>query len=218
VKNLNPKRFAWVLFGVFVLSFLLIAMWSGKTIDDLWSAVAIAYKTIPVMLGAVAVFVSSAWRWRIFRGWLVPFPDLNGTWHGTIQTTWTDPQTGSIPGPIPAVLTIKQSFIRLSCVMRTAEMTSRSCFADFWLDRDEQIRMLGYSYHSTPLPSVVDRSALHDGTVVLEIVGNPARKLKGQYWTSRKTTGEVKLEFKTRMLMEEFPGRLGPHPVSGRME
>jgi hypothetical protein len=218
MKNLHPKRFALVLFGVFALSFVVVAMWSGKTIDDLWSALAIAYRTIPIMLGAVAIFVTQAWRWRIFRGWLVPFPDLNGTWQGTIQTTWSDPQTGAIPGPIPAVLTIKQSFIRLSCVMRTAEMTSRSCFADFWLDGDEQIKMLGYSYHSTPIPSVVDRSAPHDGTVVLEIVGSPAKKLKGQYWTSRKTTGEVRMEFKKEELSEEFPGRLGPHPVSGRTQ
>lgn len=218
MKNLHPKRFALVLFGAFALSFVVVAMWNGKTIDDLWSALAIAYTTIPIMLGAVAIFVTQAWRWRIFRGWLVPFPDLNGTWQGTIQTTWSDPQTGAIPGPIPAVLTIKQSFIRLSCVMRTAEMTSRSCFADFWLDGDEQIKMLGYSYHSTSIPSVVDRSAPHDGTVVLEIVGSPAKKLKGQYWTSRKTTGEVRMEFKKAELSEEFPGRLGPHPVSGRTQ
>ncbi len=218
MRNLHPKRFAFVLFGVFALSFVVVAMWSGKTIDDLWSALAIAYKTVPVMLGAVAIFVTQAWRWRIFRGWLVPFPDLNGTWQGTIQTTWSDPQTGAIPGPIPTVLTIKQSFIRLSCVMRTAEMTSRSCFADFWLDGDEQIKMLGYSYHSTPIPAVVDRSAPHDGTVVLEIIGNPAKKLKGQYWTSRKTTGEVRMEFKKEELSEEFPGRLGLHPVSGRTQ
>jgi hypothetical protein len=218
MKNLHPKRFALVLFGLFVVVFILISILSGRTVDDLWSALGIAYKTIPIMLGATAVFVSSAWRWPIFRGWLVPFPNLNGTWHGTIQTTWSDPQTGAIPRPIPAILTIKQSFTRLSCVMRTAEMTSRSCFTDFWLDGDEQMRMLGYSYHSTPSPSVVERSAPHDGTVVLEIVGNPAKKLKGHYWTSRKTTGEVRMEFKKKELSEEFPGRLGPHPVSGRTE
>lgn len=62
MKNLHPKRFAFVLFGVFALSFVVVAIWSGKTIDDLWSALAIAYRTIPIMLGAVAIFVTQAWR------------------------------------------------------------------------------------------------------------------------------------------------------------
>lgn len=29
-------------------------------------------------------------------------------------------------------------------VMRTAEMCSRSYFADFWIDRDQQLQKLGY--------------------------------------------------------------------------
>jgi hypothetical protein len=55
--------------------------------------------------------------------------------------------------------------------MRTAEMASRSFLADFWLDGDEQIRKLGYSYMSTPLPSVAHRSQPHSGTMVFEIIG-----------------------------------------------
>ena len=158
MKNLRAKRFALVLFGVFSVCFIFVALESGKTVNDLWIALAIAYKTIPLVLAAVGLFVTHGWRWGIFRRWLVPFPDLNGTWQGTIQTTWKNPQSGNVPGPIPVILTIKQSFIHISCVMRTAEMTSRSYLADFWLDGDEQIRKLGYSYHSTSLPSVADRS------------------------------------------------------------
>lgn len=218
MKNLNPKRFALVFFAVFAVCFVIVAIQSGKTVDDLWSALAIAYKTIPLVLATVGVFVAQAWRWRIFRGWLVPFPDLNGTWQGTIQTTWENPETGEVPGTIPVILTIKQSFTRLSCVMRTAEMTSRSYLADFWLDGDEQIRKIGYSYHSTPLPSVADRSQPHDGTIVFEIVGTPAEKLKGVYWTSRKTSGEVSLHFREKKLLEEFPKNLGTHSVSGKRQ
>jgi hypothetical protein len=112
--------------------------------------------------------------------------------------------------------TVKQSFIRISCVMRTAEMTNRSHLADFWLDGDEQIRMLGYSYHSKPLPTIADRSQPHDGTIVFELVGNPVEKLKGTYWTERKTTGEVVLIFREQTRLEEFPSDVGKHPVSGK--
>ena len=216
MKNLNTKRFALIIFGVFVICFCIVAYQSGKSIEDPWSLLVIANKTISVLLIVIGFFVSYAWRWRIFRKWLVPFPDLNGTWQGTIQTTWKNPETGMIPAAIPVILTINQSFIRISCVMRTAEMTSRSFLADFWLDGDEQIQMLGYSYHSKPLPSVQDRSQSHDGTIVFELVGEPIQKLKGSYWTSRKTTGEIVLTFREKNRLDEFPSDLGKHPVSGK--
>jgi hypothetical protein len=216
MKNLKPKSLTLCLFVVFAVSYILAALISGKGVTDLWSAVIIAYKAVPIVVGVATLFVVRAWRWRIFHPWLVPFPDLNGTWQGKIQTTWRDPNTGQTPGPIPAILTIKQSFVRVSCVMRTSEMASRSFLADFWLDADEQIRRLGYSYISAPLPSVVHRSKPHYGTMVFEIIGNPANKLTGVYWTDRGTTGKVILTFRQRDLLEEMPDDLGPHPVSDR--
>lgn len=216
MKNLNPKRFALALFVVFAICFVVVAFRSGRSVTDLWSALAIAYKAVPLVVLIAGFFVSYAWRWKCFRGWLVPFPDLNGTWQGSIQTTWKNPDTGASPAPIPVILTIKQSFTRISCVMRTAEMTSRSYLADFWLDGDEQVRMLGYSYHSKPSPTVADRSQPHDGTFVFELVNDPVEKLKGTYWTARKTTGEVVLSFRGNRRLEEFPSDLGKHPVSGK--
>jgi hypothetical protein len=162
------------------------------------------------------VFSLHAWKWPIFRNWLVPFPYLEGTWQGNIQTTWKDPKTGEIPGPIPVILTIKQSFVRISCVMRTAEMTSRSYFADFWLDSDEQLRKLGYCYTSAPSVTVAERSQAHDGTMALEIIGDPVEKLRGTYWTTRKTTGEVTLTFRCRQRLHEYPDALGEHPMKGK--
>ena len=100
--------------------------------------------------------------------------------------------------------------------MRTAEMTSRSYFADFWLDSDEQLRKLGYCYASTPLPSVAERSQPHDGTMSLEILGEPVEKLNGIYWTTRKTTGEVTLSLRSRERLDEFPTDLGEHPMKGK--
>lgn len=217
MKNLNLKRFALTIFAVFAASFCLVAYLSGKNVFDLWAVLVIAYKTIPIVLAVIAMFVTHFWRYKIFQGWLVPFPDLNGTWQGEIQTTWKNPETNEIPAPIPVILTVKQSFVRISCVMRTAEMTSHSYLADFWLDGNEQIRMLGYSYHSKPLPSVQHRSQPHDGTIVLEIIGNPVGKLKGNYWTARKTTGEVTLTFREKNRLDEFPNDLGAHPVSGKI-
>jgi hypothetical protein len=98
--------------------------------------------------------------------------------------------------------------------MRTAEMTSHSFLADFWLDGDEQVRKLGYSYRSSPLPTVRERSQPHEGTAVFEIVGNPAKRLKGVYWSDRKTTGEITLDFINRNQRDEYMASLGEHPMS----
>lgn len=152
MKNLKAKPFALFLFVLFSICFAIKVWLSDKPLSDVWSILKISYGTIPVILLLGGGFVFYAWKWCIFRNWLVPFPNLNGTWQGYLQTTWRNPETGQVAGPIPVILTVKQSFIRISCVMRTAEMTSRSFLADFWLDRDEQIHRLGYSYHSTPLP------------------------------------------------------------------
>ncbi|MGZ5200050.1 MAG: Cap15 family cyclic dinucleotide receptor domain-containing protein [Telluria sp.] len=215
MKNLNGQRFALAIFVVFALSFAGLYFGSAGAKNTL-AVLQTAYKAVPVVVFVAGIFAKFGWRLRVFRGWLVPFPDLNGTWEGTLQTTWRDPETGNIPGPIPAILTVQQTFTRISCVIRTDEMTSRSYLADFWLDENEQIRMLGYSYHSKPKATVQHRSAQHDGTMVLELIGNPVEKLKGQYWTMRKTTGEAIFVFRQKERLEEMPSELGPHPMSAR--
>lgn len=215
MKNLKAKPFAFFFFGLFAVCFIGLAYVTGTPVTDIQSALKTAYKTIPVVLLLWLSFTAYAWRWRVFRGWLVPFPDLDGTWQGTIQTTWKDANSAT-PGPIPVILTIKQSFGRVSCVMRTAEMSSWSYLADFWLDTDEQIRKLGYCYTSSPSLAVAERSQPHDGTMVLEIIGEPVEKLKGIYWTTRKTTGEVTLTYRYAKRLGEFPSDLGDHPMKGK--
>lgn len=216
MKNLNVKRFALLVFVLFALCFCAIAFLDGQSSFDVLQVIRIAYQTIPIILLAIMMFTSYAWKWKIFNSWLVPYPNLNGTWQGSIQTTWRNPETGQLPGAIPVILSIKQSFTRISCVMRTAEMTSRSYLADFWLDGDDQIRMLGYSYHSRPMPTVVERSQPHDGTVVFDLIGRPVTKLNGRYWTERKTTGEILLTFRCKERLDAFPDDVGEHPVSGK--
>ena len=216
MRNLRIKPFALVTLMAFVLCVVVVSFVTGKQIIGIESAVVIGYKAIPLLVALAVFFGTHAWKWRIFRGWLVPFPDLNGTWQGVLTTTWERLDAPQPPPPIPAILTIKQSFTRISCVMRTAEMTSRSFLADFWLDGDEQIRMLGYNYRSDPSPLVGERSPPHSGTAIFEIVGKPVAKLNGRYWTTRGTAGEITLTLRERELVEEFPHDLPAHPVSGK--
>jgi len=214
MKNLNIKTFVAVFLAISAALWLGIAYGTGVQLSKLWDFVKILPKVVSIDVIIVSLFVKWGWKWKYLQGWLVPFPDLNGTWQGTIQTTWKNPETGSTPGSIPTILTIKQSFTKISCVMRTAEMQSHSYIEGFKLEDDEQIRQLAYSYTSKPRPTVRERSAPHDGAMVLDIIGKPVDKLKGRYWTERKTTGEVELTFREKKLLDDFPADLGVHPMS----
>jgi hypothetical protein len=208
MKNLNKVLFVWILVGFSVLVWLLLALRASVTISDGVKLLKLLPTVIAADAIALGVFVKWLWRCKLLHGWLVPFPDLNGTWQGTIKTTWVDPKTGEHPAAIPVILCIKQSFISISCVMRTREMTSHSYCSDFVLDADSQLKKLAYSYKSWPRATVVDRSPPHDGTIIFDIVGDPPHKLNGQYWTARKTTGEIDLTYRCKECLEEFPSDL----------
>ena len=179
------------------------------------------YKTFPKVVTIdtllIGLFSKYLWNWKYFQNWLVPFPDLNGTWKGFIHTTWVDPITNERPDKIPTLLTINQNFFSISCVMRTGEMTSRSIISEFSIDEENQLKRLIYTYDSNPIATVRDRSPQHCGTIYLD-VNNGKNILKGEYWTGRKTTGEVRLEFWKKEKLDYYPDELGEHPVSKNRE
>ena len=100
-----------------------------------------ALKEIPHVVFIYAIiyvlFTTWAWRWRMFSGWLIPFPDLEGTWRGTVVSTWRDPETGQAPPPIEAMLVIRQKFDSISCTLFTAESESQSNAAALQLEEGQ---------------------------------------------------------------------------------
>ena len=214
MKNLNMKPFFYLLAGFSSIVLFLAAMIQGFDLRNFIDVM----RLIPIVATAdgIAYFIFTAWlwRWNAFQGWLVPFPDLNGTWQGYIRTNWKDAE-GKSPGSIPAILTIKQSFGRISCVMRTEEMESHSYLEGFCISSDAQVRQLCYSYTSRPKATLRDRSTPHDGTMLLNIIGKPVHKLEGEYWTQRQTAGTVTLSYRTSQLLDEMPSDLPKHPMTG---
>jgi len=213
MKNLNMKPFLYLLAGFSAIVLFVAALVQGFDLRNFLDVL----QLIPsvAMADGIAYFIFTVWLWRLkhLQVWLIPFPDLNGTWQGTIQTNWKDAD-GNTPGPIPAILTIKQSFARMSSVMRTAEMESHSYLEGFCIDKDAQVRRLCYSYTSRPKAALRARSTPHDGTMLFNITGKPVHKLEGEYWTQRETTGAVTLTFRTNELLDEFPDDLPGHPMN----
>ena len=214
MKNINVKYFLYLIVGIsFITFFILLWIKNVETIN-LEAVVDLLPTVITVDVVFLGVFSKYLWKIKLLRDWLVPFPNLNGTWKGHINTTWDDPLTKQRPESIPAILTIKQSFFNVSCVMRTAEMTSRSIVSDFVLDKENQVKRLFYSYDSNPIQTVKERSPQHCGTVVFDIVENSKIVLKGEYWTGRKTTGDIELTFWKKEHLDYYSSLMGEHPVS----
>lgn len=213
MKNINIKYLVYLLLGISGVAWYCIGLFSGVDLSKFWEFIKLLPNVAMVDLFFIGIFVKWAWKWKILHDWLVPFPNLEGTWQGTILSSWINPKTNDKVAPIPCILSIKQSFTKISCVMRTHEMASHSFGEEFRIEADNQIRQLCYSYTSRPLPSINNRSQIHDGTIVLSIIGKPVKKLSGHYWTARKSTGEIELIYRCKEILDEMPEDMTQHPM-----
>ncbi len=151
--------------------------------------------------------VEAMWRWfwqkiPVMNRWV--FPDLNGTWRGELVSTWKNPETGQSPPPIPVTFWIKQGIFSISVRMKTGESRSYStrCLAE--ADRKARIFRLWYAYDNRPDAEVSHRSARHEGAAWLELdMGSHPDQLVGQYFTQRKTNGDIRVKQFSRDIIEE---------------
>ena len=214
MRNVTLKNSLYMLVGTSAIAWFAIAYISELDLSKIIDFFGLIPKVVSFDLLIIAVFVKWGWKHKIFRGWLVPFPNLNGSWVGFIYSDWINPETGAKPTPIPVTLTVNQSFFHISTMMRTGEMESSSYSEGFLIDPDRQIKILSYIFTSKPRLSLNARSIPHDGAAVFQIIESPKKKLVGKYWTERLTKGEIVLQFHSSELLEELPADLGEHPVT----
>src|SRR5437867_3405851 len=117
MKNIRDEAIVWAQLVTFIVIWVVILQLSKTTLQINIEAV----KKLPdvVTVYMILYFLFTRWGWRlpIFRGWLVPFPDVTGTWEGTLATTWRNPETDEVPPPIAALLVIRHRFDSISCVL-----------------------------------------------------------------------------------------------------
>lgn len=214
MRNVTFKNSLYLLVAFSAVAWFSLAYVNELDLSKIKDFLGLIPKVVSIDLLMVAVFAKWGWKLKIFRGWLVPFPNLSGSWVGFIYSDWKNPQTGEKPPPIPVMLTVNQSFFHISCMMRTSEMESSSYSEGFLIDPERQIKDVAYSYASKPRLSLNERSIPHDGTVVFKIIENPKLKLVGRYWTERLTKGEIVLQYHSKEMLEELPENLGKHPVT----
>lgn len=177
-----------ILVAFSVIVYILVALCCDNTLKfdckSIWGNIT----TTITIVGFISVFfVSYAWKWKIFRKWLVPFPYLGGVWSGTIISTYE-----KLNKEIPIELKIKHNFLNINIKFKTEESASHNVSACFNIDDERDIKQLFYSYCNTPDADVREQSPIHYGTTMLEI-NDDANVLSGSYWTDRKTTGKIEI-------------------------
>jgi len=202
MKNIRKEILVWIQLVSFVAIWAAVLFFSRTSLKIEWEAIKKLPDVVTIYVLLVLIFTNWAWRLPIFKGWLVPFPDLQGTWKGTLQSTWIDPATSQKIQPKDVMLVIKQTFSNISCVMYTDESNSFSNTAQINQDDDSGIFRLSYNYTNRSKANVRDRSVIHDGAAILKVITEPEKSLEGEYWTSRKTTGDISVKFISKKLSQ----------------
>lgn len=205
MEKINNTVKAYAQFITFLVIWAVIAFVT-KTYqtNDLLNILKLIPQAITGYLFVAFLFSRWIWKLKILQGWLIKVPNLQGTWKGEIKSDWINPETGKGIDPIPVVLVIRQTFSTIKCTLMTKESTSYSTTADITLVPSSEDLSLTYNYTNRSKAIIRDRSPIHDGASILKIIKNPKRVLEGEYWTSRKTHGEMHLEFSSKVLSESF--------------
>jgi hypothetical protein len=143
-----------------------------------------------ILTGLASIFWRPVWKLIPVLGRSL-FPDLNGTWTGSLSSTWINPETAKGIAPICATLTVRQGLFYTHVAMRTGESTSRSTRVILERLSDGLFRVW-YSYNNDPQAQVRHRSSPHEGFAFLELdVTVSSDQMTGRYYTERRTTGDM---------------------------
>jgi len=208
------KSSIYAIIGISGIIWFSLAWYSNLNLSMAKDFFGLLPKVVSIDTAIILVFYKWGWKIGIFKDWLVPFPNLSGTWVGKIHSDWIDPKTGEKVLPIPVMLTVNQSYSHINFVMHTGEMRSFSISEGFNIDKERQLNQISYIYVSKPRIALNERSLPHYGSIIFDIIESPEKKLIGQYWTERKTKGEILLTFHSKIILSEIPNTLGKHPVT----
>lgn len=187
----NIRIFAFTIIGLafFVYAIIFLITQNLESID-FYKALTHISTTISINIIIWMVFISWGWKWKVFHPWLVQTPNLSGKWSGEIKSNWNNGELA----PIPVEVSINQSFFNIQVRVKTDESRSHSIGASFDIDKERGYQQLFYSYLNTPKSGVRDRSEIHYGSTLLNFEGFKVEEMEGEYWTSRESTGEIKLK------------------------
>lgn len=170
--------------GAIWLTLVAASVVSGNT--DAFSAIVDA---LPLILLFAYAFERRGWRAQWLHPRWVSTPVVTGTWRGHLTSYWEN-AAGQAPPPKVAYLTIRQTLTTVSVRLLTDEATSEQVAGG--VSRAESgYPAISYTYRNKPSVGLRHASSnVHYGGALVEIVGDPATGLDGEYWTERKSKGK----------------------------
>jgi hypothetical protein len=171
--------------GVIWLTLVVAGVVTGNT--DAFSTVADA---LPLLLLASYAFERRGWRARWFHPRWVSTPVVIGTWRGELHSFWED-TAGQAPPAKVVYLTIRQTLTSVSVRLLSDESTSEQVAGGI-TTAESGYPAIAYSYRNKPGIGLRHATSnIHYGGALIEIVGDPATGLDGDYWTERKSKGKL---------------------------
>lgn len=164
-----------------ILLSICVLVTSPKDFDD-W--VSLIGKVVAVTSLITITYIYHVWRYNP----LEKCPVLCKSYDGVIT-----PTCDSVPRK--ATITIKQNLISVNITLQTEE--SKSISISSCIDKVYNETQLVYTYRNNPNAEVRERSQIHYGTVILCI--DNVNEISGQYFTDRKTTGDMKFQAKEKI-------------------
>src|SRR5258708_22059154 len=80
MKNIRHEIGLWCQAIIFIAIWALFIWLSQPELRITFDALKEIPHVVFVYMVIYLFFTTWAWRWTIFSGWLIPFPDLGGTW------------------------------------------------------------------------------------------------------------------------------------------
>ncbi len=214
MTNIDFKgKLYFILVPTVILSFLL-ALIFDKNLGDISSWLFVIPKVIAIETLAFLIFQSFLWKWKIFKKWLVVFPNLEGTWIGEIQSDYIDTKTDKRIKSIPCMCVVVHTFSQIKFKIKTLESESISFSEQLFYDKSSNIRRVTYSYVNDPNLLLDYRSDAHKGTAILNLIGDD--KMEGYYFNSRGYKGTISFARFSKKKLEEFPSEILKHPMKNK--
>ena len=140
-----------------------------------------------ILFSLITTFDRFLWRWWVVPAIFKTGPIIRGTWKGSIRPT-------DMPdAPIEAYLSVRQTFSGVALRLLTQESSSESTSAQI-TQHPEGLAVIEYLFENIPRDSIRNRSPIHFGAAILQVVGTRPERFEGEYFTSRRSTGELEFE------------------------
>lgn len=144
--------------------------------------------SLEVLLLGLSYF---AWRWiwklcPKLNEWI--FPDLNGTWHATIH--WR--REGDGAGVAVAQAHIKQNLLGISIEVESIDSDSETLSVTPKKDRESGRAMLHYICRVKRKQIGEADQHSYEGAALLSVFCNGGNELRGNYFTSIRSSGHFK--------------------------